>query len=141
MTSRAGPTQCTASMQTLTKQERLRGEGQVGRLFSQGARGSTRTVLALALPAGEARGRVAFIAGKKLGRAVVRNRLRRRLRAAFRLQKDAFPQGIDLALMAKRELLEAQWPDVMRDVTAAAAKAAKALGEGGCGRPPHSRSR
>ncbi len=135
-------------MRTLTKSERLRGAEQIGRLFSRGARGASRTVLALALPAQCAPGetaatRVAFVAGKKLGRAVVRNRLRRRLRAAYRLQKDAFPPGVDLVLMAKKELLEAAWPDVMRDAALAAAKAAKAAagGEEACGRPPRGRSR
>ncbi len=128
-------------MQTLTKQERVRGSERIGRLFSHGARGAARSVLALALP-GETTGtRVAFIAGKKLGNAVLRNRLRRRLRAAYRLQKDAFPAGFDFALMAKRELLEAQWRDVMTDVLSAAEKAAKAAGEGGCGPRPQRRSR
>ncbi len=126
-------------MPTLPKHERLRGNGAVGRLFERGARGAAKTVLALALPAlrdGGGGTRVAFIAGKKLGCAVLRNRMRRRLRAAYRVQKDALklPAGCDLALMAKKSVLEARWRDVMNDVRLATERAL--AGNGSCGRPP-----
>ncbi len=133
-------------MQTLPKKERLRGKA-VSRLFERGQRGATKTVTALALPNEEApegaagAPRAAFIAGKKLGCAVLRNRMRRRLRAAYRLQKGALavPAGFDLALMAKQGVLEARWQDVMNDVKLAAERAA--AGGGSCGRPPRGRSR
>ncbi len=124
-------------MQTLPKQERLRGGKAISRLFERGSRGSSKTVTALALPAGEgAAPRVAFIAGKKLGCAVLRARMRRRLRSAYRTQKDelALPAGIELALVAKKGVLEARWPDLMNDVKRAARRA---VDGDACGRPPH----
>lgn len=123
----------TPTLQTLPRQERLRGGERIGRLFAAGSRGATRTVIALILPSGDAETRVAFIAGKKLGCAVERNRMRRRLRAAYRMRKDALPAGYDVALMAKRGLLEARWRDVMNDVETAVSRA---VGGGSCGRPP-----
>lgn len=125
-------------MQTLPKEERLRGSERIGRLFSHGMRGATKTVIALVIPNESDETRVAFIAGKKIGCAVERNRMRRRLRAAYRTQKDALPAGYDVALMAKKGLLEAQWRDVMNDVKTAASRA---VGGGSCGRPPRRRSR
>ncbi len=148
-------------MPTLSKHERLRGHGAIGRLFDRAARGAAKTVIALVLPA-ETPGaeapdggapdarrrdasptvRVAFIAGKKLGNAVLRNRLRRRLRAAYRERKDELaallPPGCDLALMAKKTLSEAAWADVVRDVTRAVERALEA---GSCGPPRHGRVR
>lgn len=44
--------------------------------------------------------RVAFIAGKKNGNAVWRNKAKRKLRAAWRLQKH-YPDGYDICLVAK----------------------------------------
>jgi ribonuclease P protein component len=132
--------------QKLPKQERLRGAEAIGRLFDGGSRGGSKTVNALALPAvpqpesAENGTRIAFIAGKKLGKAVLRNRMRRRLRAAYRTQKDelSLPAGFTLALMAKKGLLEARWRDVMSDVKTAAERA---VGGRECGRPPHRQSR
>ncbi len=43
--------------------------------------------------------RVAVIAGRKVGGAVVRNRVKRRLRAA--LQARPLPQGVDLVVVAR----------------------------------------
>lgn len=145
-------------MPTLPKEERLRGDA-IGRLFERGARGATKTVIALVLPPdsadeGNAGGegiavRVAFIAGKKLGCSVLRNRMRRRLRAAYRERKDALalvlPHGCCLVLMAKKVLLEARWQDVLDDVMAAATRAmapaaAVQAGGGSCGRLPRGQS-
>lgn len=140
-------------MQTLPKDERLHGHEAISRLFDRALRGATKNVIALVLPPETkaeaeteaeppAAVRVAFIAGKKLGNAVLRNRLRRRLRAAYRLQKTeiaaVLPQGCELALMAKKTLLEAEWPDVLRDVRLAAERAA---GGEPCGPRPPRRSR
>jgi ribonuclease P protein component len=132
------------TVQTLPKQERLRGGGAISRLFEGGSRGSSKTVTALALPGGAGgspAARVAFIAGKKLGCAVLRARMRRRLRAAYRVQKDeiALPAGLELALMAKKGVLEARWPDLMNDVKLAARRAVG--GDASCGRPPRGPSR
>ena len=110
-------------MQTLPKKERLCGRRRIGELFDTGAKGATRRVLARALPGETAEGRVAVVAGKKLGNAVKRNRLRRRLRAAYRMQKEAFPPGWDIVLVARAGLLEAKWLDVTKEVELAVGRA------------------
>jgi ribonuclease P protein component len=54
---------------------------------------------------------VAFVVAKKLGRATVRNRMRRRLREAYRLshqRNSPLLQNLDIIFMVKAGALEAQ---------------------------------
>ncbi|MCK9461006.1 MAG: ribonuclease P protein component [Proteobacteria bacterium] len=46
--------------------------------------------------------RLGITTTKKLGPAVVRNRIRRLVREAFRRNRDALPAGLDLVVVAKR---------------------------------------
>jgi ribonuclease P protein component len=55
-----------------------------------------------ALPAGP---RVGLTAGKVLGKAHERNRIKRRMREALRRHVDALPQGFDLILHPRRIVL------------------------------------
>lgn len=112
-------------MENLPKQQRLHGRERLGALFNEGGRGAAGKVAARALPNGTAETRIAAVAGKSLGCAVKRNRMRRLIRAAFRIQKDRLPMGWDFALVARPGLLEAKWPDVMRDVALAMDRAVR----------------
>lgn len=110
-------------MGTLPRTERLRNRDDIGRLFSEGGSGVSGGILVKALPLPEGGGQVVIVAGKKLGNAVVRNRLKRRLRAAYRQEKDTLAEGWMLALVARRGLLEAKWQDVTRDLQQAVKRA------------------
>ena len=48
---------------------------------------------------------VGFAAGKKLGSAVIRNRLKRIMREAWRLHPEKRPAGYDLILVARKSLV------------------------------------
>ena len=45
--------------------------------------------------------RLGLTVGTKLGKAVKRNRIRRRLREAYRLHEDRFRTGVDLVVVAR----------------------------------------
>lgn len=53
----------------------------------------------------EPNNKIGFGAGKKLGSAVIRNRLKRLMREAWRLYPEELPQGYDFILIARRPLL------------------------------------
>ena len=53
--------------------------------------------------------RVGITAGKKLGHAVVRNRVRRRLREIYRLNEDKFTPGWDIVVVARSRCISADF--------------------------------
>lgn len=76
---------------------------EIDALFQSAQRASHPLVVALVAPTPEARGsggRTAFIAGKRLGGAVQRNRAKRVLREAARRAGAPWP-GFDVALLAR----------------------------------------
>lgn len=87
----------------------VRSSREIDAIFRDGRRIAHPLVLALTRETPNGRGpegRVAFVAGKRLGGAVSRNRAKRRLRAAFRIAGGPWP-GHDVVLVARRDLLEA----------------------------------
>ncbi|MDZ4655180.1 MAG: ribonuclease P protein component [Coriobacteriia bacterium] len=76
----------------------------VDRLFHDGARAARHTLVVLSAPTHESRdpsrGRVIFVAGKKLGGAILRNRCKRVLREACRRLGGPWA-GYDVALIAR----------------------------------------
>lgn len=60
--------------------------------------------------------RVGITAGKVLGKAVERNRIKRRMRAAITGNLDALPRGVDVVLHPKRAVLTADWTTLRNEV-------------------------
>ena len=61
-------------------------------------------------------GRVAFAVGRRVGGAVERNRGRRRMREAFRRQANGMPEGVDVVLIGRGEVLSRPFPALVEDV-------------------------
>ena len=57
-----------------------------------------------------------------VGNAVERNRARRRLRAAYRLNRHQFSGACDVVLIARRPLLAAPWAEVVSELNYLARK-------------------
>lgn len=82
------------------------------------------TVFYLARTVGELSGnkmvnpgpRVGFTVGKALGGAVVRNRMKRRLREAVRLAQVAQAGAVDVVINPKKSLLGAEFAAVLNEV-------------------------
>jgi len=67
--------------------------------------------------------RVGITAGKKLGHAVVRNRIRRRLREVYRLNEDRFLPGWDIVVVARSRCIKASFQQLTRAYLSLAEKA------------------
>lgn len=61
--------------------------------------------------------RYGFITPKRLGPAVVRNRIRRLLREAVRYHHPQLRQGYDVVFVAKAKLVQQPYQEVLRHVT------------------------
>ena len=103
----------------------------ISALFSQGRRFHATGLCVIALPTSDRScirsGRVAFIAGKKLGKAVWRNAAKRRMRAICRELGGPWA-GCDVLFLAKRPLLELPYDRVKGETETAVGRAVRLYG-------------
>lgn len=88
----------------------IKSSREIDSIFQAASRIAHPLLIVLVLQTPEGRdhnGRVAFVAGKRLGNAVVRNRCKRVLRAALQRRGGAWP-GYDVALIARPGLSTAK---------------------------------
>jgi ribonuclease P protein component len=81
------------------KSEHLRSGADFSRVYALRCVVRMAHLTVFAAPNADGRLRVGFSVSKKHGNAVVRNRLKRLLREAFRLSRDELPKGLDLVLI------------------------------------------
>jgi ribonuclease P protein component len=67
--------------------------------------------------------RVGITVSKKLGGAVVRNRVRRRLREVYRLHEDRFLPGYDIVVVARSRAIDASFESLCQAYLTLAEKA------------------
>ena len=67
--------------------------------------------------------RVGVTVGKKLGHAVVRNRVRRRLREVYRLNEERFAPGWDIVVVARSRCIKADFQKLTHAYLSLAEKA------------------
>jgi ribonuclease P protein component len=60
--------------------------------------------------------RVGVSVSAKVGKAVVRNKIRRRLKEIFRMNQDGFRQGFDLVVVARDAAATAEYAEIERDL-------------------------
>ena len=78
------------------------------RLYSTAGQANGYLVL-YARPNRLQKNRIGITAGKKLGKAVVRNRVRRRLREIYRLNEEKFQPGWDIVVVARSRCVDADF--------------------------------
>jgi len=71
------------------------------RLYAKGKSAASSYLVIYCRKNGSDQNRIGYTVSKKLGHAVVRNRVRRRLREIYRIHEEAFGQGWDLVVVAR----------------------------------------
>jgi ribonuclease P protein component len=106
--------------QRLRRHERLSAPADFTRCYRHGKRLRTRYFTVYAYRRGECGTRLGLAVGKTVGIAVVRNRVKRRLRELFRRHKALVPGGYDLfvravpaSAAASYAALEVAWGEAM----------------------------
>jgi ribonuclease P protein component len=104
--------------QTLPRDERLRKRSGFMEVQGRGKKLHTDSFLVFVLPRkdGLAPPRLGITVSKKVGDAVLRNRVKRLVREAFRRNKALFPQGLDVVFIAKRNAVETEFDQVVREI-------------------------
>jgi ribonuclease P protein component len=98
----------------MRRHQRLRSSADFRRVRDQAARSWAHPLLVLyAAPNDLGQTRIGITVGKRVGKsAVVRNRVRRRIREAVRLRYGDLVPGQDLLLIARPAAVQASWPEL-----------------------------
>jgi len=96
----------------LKRDYRLRGRSQFDQARRQGKCWTHRLVVLCVVPNALGSSRFGFSVSKRVGGAVVRNRVRRRLREIVRLRLPAIASGWDVVLIARPPIAQAQFGQI-----------------------------
>ena len=96
------------------KVARLRKRPEFIKVQDGGAKLSADCLLGLYLANGRPETRLGLTVSTKVGPAVVRNRVRRRLRELFRANRASLPRGFDLVLIARPTAAKADFAGLAR---------------------------
>jgi ribonuclease P protein component len=86
----------------MKKQGRITKNREFQDVFKQGISTATRGLVLYQMPNGYPLNRTGFITSKKIGNAVIRNRVRRLLREAYRMYAVDIKTGYDLVFIARQ---------------------------------------
>lgn len=91
-------------MNKLAKRGRLHRNSSFQAVYRSGKSYANKNMVLYVLPQRGGQRRVGFAAGKRLGSAVVRNRVKRLLREAYRLNQHRLSAGFDLVIVGRQPL-------------------------------------
>ena len=85
------------------------------RLYARGKSAVGRQIVVY-YKRGAAQGRLGITVSKKLGKAVVRSRIRRIIREAYRLEAESLLPGIDMVIVARGRAAKAKCQDIRKEL-------------------------
>ncbi len=85
------------------------------RLYSRGKSAASSSLVLYIRRNGQRGNRLGITVSTKVGKAVVRNRVRRRLREIYRLHEVELASGVDLVLVARVRAAQVRYWDLERD--------------------------
>ena len=92
------------------------------RLYSKGKSAVTPFLVVYARKSRRPGNRIGFTVSNKLGHAVVRNRVRRRLREIYRLHEEEFLRGTELVIVARAAAVNASYRQLEKAMLSACGK-------------------
>ncbi len=98
-------------MYRLPKKCILRDKNQFQEVYRHGRSYANRYMVLYVFPADASR-KVGFAAGKKLGNAVIRNRVKRMMRESYRLAQGKMSEEYTLLLIGRKAAVEAKCQEV-----------------------------
>jgi ribonuclease P protein component len=96
------PDRVAVERYTFSRSERLRIASDFDRVYTSGTRIVSSRLMLIFAPSPVGVTRMGLSVSRKIGKAVVRNRVKRLLREAFRLNKHQVRKGYDILLVARK---------------------------------------
>jgi ribonuclease P protein component len=112
----ASRSDANAAAQGFPRALRLTSRRQFDAIYAAGRRASCRCFTVYALPNALDHSRLGLTVTRKVGGAVVRNRVKRRLREAFRRNRSRLPGSLDLVINGRAAVLECTASEIERDL-------------------------
>ena len=109
--------------QRLRRSQRVTRTADFTAAYDQGRRWVGRYMVLWLRQGPDAALRLGVVAGRKVGGAVQRARAKRRLREVYRTHRSLLSGERDVILVARRQALEAPWPDMIREFLELAGRA------------------
>ena len=100
----------------MERKYRLRLNADFQRVRQKGKSWADHLMVLCALPNDLEHSRFGFAASKRIGKAVVRNRVRRRMREAVRLRRVLIAEGWDIVFIARSAIGHASYAEIAQDV-------------------------
>jgi ribonuclease P protein component len=116
-----------ASVTRLSSPAAFRSVFSTGRSYAQG----TVVLYVAKRTTGAGPARAGLVVSRKVGGAVARNRAKRLLREALRLEGKELPEGLDLVVVARPSVAEASYREVAADIRDVLNAAGLRGGDGG----------
>jgi len=101
--------------ETLRPHERFRKRKDFLHIYRRGSRYRGKGFTLVYLSNDLNYSRMAVVASKKVGNAVVRNRIKRRFRALFRTNKSLLQGSFDLVIITDRRIGNTSWSEVQKE--------------------------
>jgi ribonuclease P protein component len=124
--------------QRFRRSERLRLRRDFARVFTTRCRRADRALVVYVAPNELEWSRLGLSVSKRLGKAVHRNYIKRRIREAFRRQKADLPKGVDIVCVARPEAARADW-DLAKSLRTLVTRAVRGLAPDKDGDTPSAR--
>lgn len=103
--------------QSYRKLERITSSSRYRVIYRQGVWRSSRNFTSITYENTRGIKRLGITVSKKAGNAVKRNRIKRLIREFFRLNKELFPAGCDVVLMAKKNIPPLTYQETCKELT------------------------
>ncbi|MCK8816615.1 ribonuclease P protein component [Natroniella sulfidigena] len=96
----------------MVKDGKLKKTHEFKRVYRRGNSVANRLLVLYVLATREPTRRVGYSVSKKIGKAVVRNRVKRVLKEAYRHNKDKLTTRLDLVLIARKPIVDASYQQI-----------------------------
>jgi ribonuclease P protein component len=106
------------------REDRLRKRTDFESVYAAARKSWARGFTVFVAPGAAGRHRLGLAVGRRVGRAVLRNRVKRRLREAFRLSRESLPGCYDIVVHGRAEVADIEFSELVRSLVGAVRRAA-----------------